>query len=154
MVGRIVKRRVVAQLSKLYPGLYTEKNIVLCATHTHSGPAGFMQYFIYNLVNLGFTKQTTDAMVAGITLSIVRAHTALKPGYIFLSETEVEEQISINRSPNSYDANPKEERAKYTSNVDTRMVQLNLTLPTLMKSVFYLELFLTAIYPDFHSVTV
>ena len=125
MVGRIVKRRVVAQLAKLYPGLYTEKNIVLCATHTHSGPAGFMQYFIYNLVNLGFTKQTMEAMVAGITLSIVRAHTLLKPGYIFLSETEVEEQFSINRSPNSYDANPKEERAKYTSNVDTRMVQLN-----------------------------
>ena len=66
------------------------------------------QYFIYNLVNLGFTKQTTDAMVAGIALSIVRAHTALKPGYIFLSETEVEEQISINRSPKSYDANPNQ----------------------------------------------
>ena len=44
---------------------------------------------------------------------------------MYLVEGEVEEQASINRSPTSYDANPEQERARYPSNLDTAMVQLN-----------------------------
>merc|ERR1711872_863238 len=125
MLGQLVKPRVVENLEKLFPGVYTEKNLVLSATHTHSGPAGFMQYLLFNVPNLGFIKETLDAMVAGITLSVVRAHTTMAPGSVFLTEAEMEEQANINRSPTSYDVNPEEEKAKYTSNVDTNMVQLN-----------------------------
>jgi len=125
MMGQLVKAGVVAELEKLYPGVYTERNLVLSATHTHSGPAGFMQYLLFNVPNLGFIKETLDAMVAGITLSVVRAHTTMGPGSVFLTEAEMEEQANINRSPTSYDVNPEEEKAKYASNVDTNMVQLN-----------------------------
>ena len=116
---------VTAELEQLYPGVYSETNIVLSATHTHSGPAGFMQYVLFNVPNLGFIKQTLDGLVVGITESIVRAHDSLGPGKVLLVEAEVEEQASINRSPTSYDANPAEERARYASNLDTNMVQLN-----------------------------
>ena len=40
MMGQLVKLFVVEELEALYPGVYTEKNVVLSSTHTHSGPAG------------------------------------------------------------------------------------------------------------------
>ena len=106
--------------------MYTEKNVVLSATHTHSGPAGFMQYVLFNIPNLGYVKQTHEGLVEGITRSIAIAHDSLAPGRwvllllmelevlsrVVLVESEVEEQASINRSPTSYDANPEEERAR------------------------------------------
>jgi len=125
MLGQLVKPRVVENLEKLFPGVYTEKNLVLSATHTHSGPAGFMQYLLFNVPNLGFIRQTLDGMVEGITLSVVRAHQAKAKGRVLLVEGELEEQANINRSPTSYEANPEEEKARYSSNVDTHMVQLN-----------------------------
>jgi len=125
MMGQLVKKYVVDNLEKTYPGMYSERNIILSATHTHSVPAGFMQYILFNVPNLGYIEQTTEAMVEGITLSIVRAHEKLAPGSVFMTETDVKEQASINRSPTSYLANPEEERAKYASNLDTNMVQLN-----------------------------
>merc|ERR1711970_636516 len=125
MMGQLVKLEVIEALSSLFPGVYTEENIVLSATHTHSGPAGFMQYVLFNVPNLGFVGQTLEAMVAGIVESIARAHVSMRPGKAYHSVGEVEEEASINRSPTSYLANPEEERAKYASNLDTNMVQLN-----------------------------
>lgn len=45
MMGQLVKMFVLEELETLYPGVYNEKNLVLSSTHTHSGPAGYMQYF-------------------------------------------------------------------------------------------------------------
>jgi len=125
MISQLVKMKVLENLDLTYPGVYTEKNVLLSATHTHSVPAGFMQYFTFNITNLGFIQQNFDVMVGGITRSIKKAHESLAPGRIFLVDAEVEEQASINRNPISYNANPEEERARYSSNVDTKMVQLN-----------------------------
>ena len=41
MMGQLGKLFVVEELEALYPGVYTEKNVVLSSTHTHSGPAGW-----------------------------------------------------------------------------------------------------------------
>jgi hypothetical protein len=40
--------------------------VVLSATHTHSGPAGFLQYVLFEVSSLGFIEQTFNAMVDGI----------------------------------------------------------------------------------------
>ena len=122
--------KVLENLDLTFPGVYTEKNVLLSATHTHSVPAGFMQYFTFNITNLGFIQQNFDVMVGGITRSIKKAHESLAPGRygrtvnlflfivcccfsrIFLVDAEVEEQASINRNPISYNANPEEERAR------------------------------------------
>ena len=56
MMGQLVKLFALEQLETLYPGLYTEKNLVLSSTHTHSGPAGYMQYVLFNVPNLGFIQ--------------------------------------------------------------------------------------------------
>ena len=72
--------KVLENLDLAFPGVYNEKNVLLSATHTHSVPAGFMQYFTFNITNLGFVQQSFDAMVEGITSSIKKAHESLAPG--------------------------------------------------------------------------
>ena len=72
--------KVLEKLDLTFPGVYTEKNVLLSATHTHSVPAGFMQYFTFNITNLGFIQQNFDVLVGGITKSILKAHDSLAPG--------------------------------------------------------------------------
>ena len=49
---------------------YTEKNVVISGTHSHSGPAGFFQTLLPEVTSLGAIKETTDAFVNGIVDSI------------------------------------------------------------------------------------
>ncbi|RXG73235.1 hypothetical protein Avbf_04130 [Armadillidium vulgare] len=49
-----------------YGDLYTDENVILSGTHTHSGPAGYQQYFIFSIMSLGFIKETFNAMLEGI----------------------------------------------------------------------------------------
>jgi neutral ceramidase len=100
--------------------LYTEQNVVLSGTHTHSGPAGYLQYLVYDVTGLGFVPQTFHALVDGIERAIVQAHESLQPGRLRLAHGELLE-ANVNRSPTAYDANPSEERAKYAHNVDKEM---------------------------------
>ena len=51
--------------------IYTADNVVLSATHTHSGPAGYMQYILFEVTSLGFVEQTFQALVDGISRSIL-----------------------------------------------------------------------------------
>jgi neutral ceramidase len=124
MMGQMVKKYALLKVDQLYPGVYNERNVVLSTTHTHSGPAGFMQYVLFNVPNLGFVEQTMQAMVDGIAESIRRAHEAVQPGAIFISSGKVEEG-NINRSPTSYEANPEEEKARYDGNTDKELTQLH-----------------------------
>merc|ERR1719244_1146681 len=123
MMGQLVKKYAIQKLEEMFPGVYTEQNVVISSTHTHSGPAGFLQYVLFNVPNLGFLHQTMDAMVDGIVESIRRAHESVVPGDIYLGSGIVE-GANINRSPSSYLANPEEERAKYSGNTDKEMIQL------------------------------
>ena len=52
---------------KLARNIYSAKNVLLSATHTHSGPAGYMQYALFQATSLGFINQTFNALVDGIT---------------------------------------------------------------------------------------
>jgi len=125
-MSQLTKKRVIEKLTETFPdGLYTERNVVLSSTHTHSGPAGYMQYLLFNIPNLGFVQDALDAFVNGIVKSIVRAHESMQPGKLRLGKSEVMEEANINRSPTSYLANPPEERARYASDTDKGMVQVN-----------------------------
>jgi neutral ceramidase len=50
--------------------------VFLSGTHTHAGPAGFLQYVFYSITALGFVDQTFHAMVNGI---VAVRDTALTP---------------------------------------------------------------------------
>jgi neutral ceramidase len=43
-MGDIIKKRVVENLQKKYGLIYTEKNLMISSTHSHSGMGGYLQY--------------------------------------------------------------------------------------------------------------
>ena len=59
--------QVIDNLIAEFGGLYTYDNVVLSGTHTHSGPAGYLQYVLLEVTCLGFIDETFDALVQGIT---------------------------------------------------------------------------------------
>ncbi|XP_065087047.1 neutral ceramidase-like [Ochlerotatus camptorhynchus] len=125
MMGHAVKRDVIDLLQKKYGDLYRFENVVLSGTHSHSVPSGFLMSFLYDIASLGFVPQNFNALVEGITLSIVRAHESMQEGRVYVSETEVFD-ANINRSPSAYENNPKEERMLYKDYTDKKLVQLKL----------------------------
>ena len=78
------------------------------------------------ITSLGFDKQSYQAIVDGAVLSIKRAHESLALGNLSFGTVDLED-ANINRSPYAYLANPAEERANYTSDVDKFMTMLKFT---------------------------
>ena len=105
MIMQAVKMKVVEKLQKQYGDLYSVKNVMLSATHTHSGPGGFSHYALYNITVLGFCRQNFNAVVDGIYLAITKAHRNLAPARIFMAAGMVE-NTTLNRSLPAYQANP------------------------------------------------
>lgn len=104
-------------------GLYSQKNLAVIGTHSHSGPGAWVNYLLPQIVSKGFNKQSYQAIVDGAVLSIKRAHQNLTPGRLSVGSIKVE-NTNINRSLYAYLANPKDERARYEHDVDKEMVML------------------------------
>ncbi|KAH1603268.1 hypothetical protein KXX34_007901 [Aspergillus fumigatus] len=102
---------------------YGERNVALTGTHSHSGPGAWNNYLLPQIPSKGFDKQSYQAIVDGVVLSIKRAHESLALGRLSFGSIDVE-NANINRSPYSYDANPEEEKARYSANVDKTMTLL------------------------------
>lgn len=68
-----------------YGEVYTEENLAISGTHTHAGPAGYLQYVVYSVTSLGFVQQSFDAIIDAIEHSVIQAHTNLKPGSVFIN---------------------------------------------------------------------
>jgi len=128
-VFQAVKQQVMEKLTARYGPLYTDANVMLSATHTHSGPGGFSHYALYNLTIMGFDKQNFDAIVDGIFQSIVRAHDNLALGSIRMASGDLL-NTSINRSPEAYLRNPSTERSQFAHDTDKRMTLLRLQTDT------------------------
>ncbi|WP_224248071.1 neutral/alkaline ceramidase [Hyalangium gracile] len=120
-----VKQQVVERLQARYGAMYSDANVMLSATHTHSGPGGFSHYALYNLTILGYDKQNFEAVVDGIVQAVVRAHTNLAPGSIRVTSGDLL-NASINRSPEQYLYNPAPERSQYGYDTDKKMTLLRL----------------------------
>lgn len=125
MIGTGVRKAVLQKLSEKFGSLYSERNLMLSGTHTHSAPGGFLMHLIFDLNTLGFVPETFNALVNGMVLSIERAHSRLTKGRIFIARGEVT-GANVNRSPQAYLQNPPEERARYKDDVDKTLIQLQL----------------------------
>ncbi|XP_072485033.1 neutral ceramidase isoform X2 [Notamacropus eugenii] len=125
MVSQRVRLEVLRRLQSKYGDLYTQENVVLSGTHTHSGPAGYFQYTIFVISSGGFSRRTFEFIVDGIVKSIDIAHSNMKPGKIFVNKGNVE-GAQINRSPYSYLRNPPSERDRYSANTDKEMLVLKM----------------------------
>jgi len=102
---------------------YNDQNVLLCATHTHSGPGGYSHHFIYNLTTKGFIPQNFDAIVEGIYQSIRRAHRNIELGHILIARGDCD-GYGLNRATRPYAMNPQAERDKYASDLDKEMTLL------------------------------
>lgn len=127
MGSDLMNIRVLKRLKELLPdGLCRLENLSISGTHTHSAPAGFLQYALYQVTSLGFSEEVMEAYVEGVVQALVQAHAHLQPTTILVAE-DLLWGANINRSPSSYLLNPAEEREKYAQEGDTdkRMLQLN-----------------------------
>jgi neutral ceramidase len=115
-----IKQQVVLKLQEKYGNQYSDKNILITATHEHSGPGGYSTYTLYNLSTLGFSHDNFNTIVNGIVAAIERAQNNMKPTEIKIADGELS-SISFNRSEESYLLNPQQERDRYQSNIDTTM---------------------------------
>ncbi|KYR01855.1 neutral/alkaline nonlysosomal ceramidase family protein [Tieghemostelium lacteum] len=126
MIFQAVKIKVVQDLQAIYgEEMYTEANVLLSGTHTHSGPGGYSMYALYGITTLGFYKDNFDTIVNGIVSAIQRAHDNVKPGRIMAEQSELWD-TNVNRSPPAYANNPPEEQALYDANVDKNITVLKM----------------------------
>ncbi|XP_045447519.1 neutral ceramidase-like [Melitaea cinxia] len=124
-VGFSVRRAVVQNLQERFGEMYSLRNVIITGTHTHSGPGGHLVDFLLDVSTLGFSRETYDAYVNGITNSIINAHTNLWPARLIFGKSRVE-NVQMNRSPFSYEHNPSEERARYETNYDDELTQVRI----------------------------
>lgn len=57
--------------------VYNQHNVAVTGTHSHAGPGAWYNYLLPQITSLGFDKQSYQAIVDGIVLSIERAHESL-----------------------------------------------------------------------------
>ena len=125
MCSQAVKLEVVRRLNESLDfrengkPLYTDKNLMITATHTHSGPGGYSDYLAYNASILGFCHQNFECIVSGIIESLRRAHSSIAPGKILIKRGVVPD-CGGNRSKDAYMRNPDPGNAE----VDREMVLL------------------------------
>lgn len=126
-VFQAVKQQVVERLESdtALGGLYTTENVLLSATHTHSGPGGYSHYTAYDASMLGFIEENFNVIVDGIYKSIVIAHNNLTRGSIQVIQDDLD-NCGWQRSYNAYMNNPETERSLYDSNTDKAMTLLRL----------------------------
>ncbi|WP_405791640.1 neutral/alkaline ceramidase [Streptomyces sp. NBC_01506] len=123
MIFQSVQQGVISRLKERYGSLYGDENVLLSATHTHSGPGGYSHNVAYNLSVLGFQSATYRAIVDGIVESVVKAHDDLRPGTISLG-TGTLTNASVNRSRTAFDRNPAADRAAFPGGIDPAMTVL------------------------------
>ncbi|KAL7990459.1 hypothetical protein Chor_013889 [Crotalus horridus] len=112
VMSQRIRLEVMKQLKDKYGDLYNHNNVIMSATHTHSGPAGYFQNTLLILTSGGLIKPTLNAIVNGILKSIDMAHQNMVEGHIFMG-TGLVEKSQINRSPLSYLQNPISERRRW-----------------------------------------
>ena len=102
-MSHAIKQAVLQRLRGL-DRAYSDSNVLISATHTHSGPGGFSHHRLYQFPYFRFNRQNFNVIVDGIFESIKRAHKGLTPGRILVA-TDGLLQASINRSPRPYREN-------------------------------------------------
>jgi len=106
-VFEAVRQEVLRRLEARFGDRYSEKNTVLMATHTHSGPGGTSHFATYDLSILGFDPVGFEVVVSGVVEAIARADARLAPGTVRFAEGELW-GASVNRSPEAQAGNERE----------------------------------------------
>ncbi len=101
-----IKTDVLKRLQATSGNKINRANLVISATHTHAGPGGYANHFLYNFTTGGADKPLIDTMVTGIVAAIRQAKAARKEGHIYLDHGDLA-GCGDNRSISSYRKNPE-----------------------------------------------
>eukprot|EP01127_Copromyxa_protea_P004362 TRINITY_DN14227_c0_g1_i1.p1 TRINITY_DN14227_c0_g1~~TRINITY_DN14227_c0_g1_i1.p1 ORF type:complete len:717 (+),score=195.04 TRINITY_DN14227_c0_g1_i1:170-2152(+) len=121
----LIKNKVVAELEKTLPGVYGHENLLITATHTHSGPGGYSWYTVYDITTWGWHEENVNTIVSGICNAVLTAHKTKVSASLQIHQGTLEAPLTnINRSPAAYNNNPASERAKYKYDVEKQTITL------------------------------
>ena len=122
---RRVKDAVLRRLAASQDRVYTEENVLLAGTHTHSAPGGFSGNLLYdfNFDIGGCDDATVACIVDGCVRAVEMAHANLGPGRIYVNRGEVTD-CGGNRSKPAYLCNPQAERDHWGADTDREMLLL------------------------------
>jgi len=107
-VSHAIRDEVLARLDRDHAELgIGSRDVMMTATHTHSGPSGYSHYFFINLNGPGFSPTVFEAAVKGTVDSIVAAHHRLRECELELARGEMplKEAVAFNRSWFAYNEN-------------------------------------------------
>ena len=105
-----LKYGVLHLLSRQAPELaLDDRNLMLTAQHTHSGPGGFSFHCLYNLTTPGFVYEIYETIVKGIVAAIVDAHDQRCPATVSWGRGEFDPSNTVGtiRSIRAYNRNPE-----------------------------------------------
>lgn len=120
IISQGVHQAVMKALKARYGSTYTEQNVVLTATHTHSGPGGYSHRILYSITTFGFKAKTFNAMVDGMVDAAVKAHNNRSSADISFAQGQLT-TASVNRSATAFRANKAADRAVFPNEIDPLM---------------------------------
>jgi neutral ceramidase len=120
---RRIKEALLTRLAKRYRRLYTDKNVLLAGTHTHSAPGGYSGMLLYDYTCGGCDEAVVECVADGCMRAIEMATANLAAGRIYVNRGEVED-CGSNRSPQAYLRNPQDERDRWGADTDREMLLL------------------------------
>lgn len=103
-ISQAVSLAVLDRLERSLPGVFSSENVMLTAIHTHAGPGGYSHSTIFNATVLGFSERNFDAIVSGISDSIIAAWRKRVPARLYLQQGLLE-GATVNRSLEAHQAN-------------------------------------------------
>lgn len=104
-----LRDRVCEILRSEHPELGLDlANVMITATHTHSGPGGFTHYPFYNVTIPGFAPTVLEGLARKIAAVVVEADGARVPATLRWAEEAFAPSIEVafNRAVASYNRNP------------------------------------------------
>lgn len=120
-----VRDFVMARLNEELPELgANDANVLLSATHTHSGPGGYQFDLLYTLPTPGFRSRVFDVLVDGIVAAVRLAWARRRAATLHIARSPIplSEPVAFNRSIEAYNRNPDIETI---ATEDTRHVATN-----------------------------
>lgn len=108
-ITHAIRSQTVARLTQILDSRFDENQLVLMATHTHSGPGGCGHEALYNMPTPGFVPEHLNAIVEALVQSIQNAIASEQDTEIFLGTQHFPEQTPVawNRSIKAYNRNPE-----------------------------------------------
>lgn len=103
-----LKEAIIRKLNQLHPEIpITDKNLMLCAQHTHSAPGGYSYYPFLNLTVGGFKKEVFDSYLKAGVEALVQAIMDLEPSELYLNADSFDENqdVAFNRNLDAYNLN-------------------------------------------------